>query len=197
VVDTQQLPLFPLNTVLFPGGQLALRIFEARYLDLVSQCGHNGQGFGVCLILEGEEVGAPAVPAAIGCEARIADFSTGADGLLVLSVQGERRFHVERSRIRDNGLIMADVSWYQAPTHQAVAPEHQLLSLLLRRIVERAGAPHDRVEKHCFEDADWVSWRLAEWLPLSWPDRQFLLQESDARARLQKLVELIPEYQTF
>ena len=191
------MPLFPLNTVLFPGGQLSLRIFEARYLDLVSECGHNGQGFGVCLILEGDEVGAPAVPAAIGCEARIADFSTGADGLLVLSVQGERRFHVDRSRVRDNGLIVANVSWYETSTQQAVRPEHQLLALLLRRIVERAGPPHDQVDKGFFDDADWVSWRLAEWLPMTGPDRQYLLQESDPHARLQKLVELIPEYQTF
>ena len=191
------MPLFPLNTVLFPGGHLSLRIFEARYLDLVSECGHNGQGFGICLILEGDEVGAPAVPAAIGCEARIADFSTGADGLLVLSVQGERRFHVDRSRVRDNGLIVANVSWYEAATRQSVRPEHQLLAVLLRRIVERAGPPHDQVDKGRFDDADWVSWRLAEWLPMTGPDRQYLLQESDPHARLQKLVELIPEYQTF
>jgi len=196
-VDTRLLPLFPLNTVLFPGGHLSLRIFEARYLDLVSECGHDGQGFGICLILEGDEVGAPAVPAAIGCEARIADFSTGADGLLVLSVQGERRFHVDRSRVRDNGLIVADVSWYETLGHQSVRPEHQLLALLLRRIVERAGPPHDQVDKERFDDADWVSWRLAEWLPMTSQDRQYLLQESDPHARLQKLVELIPEYQTF
>ena len=191
------MPLFPLNTVLFPGGQLSLRIFEARYLDLVRDCGHSGEGFGVCLILEGDEVGAPAVPAAIGCEARITDFSTGPDGLLLLSVQGDRRFHVERSRVRDNGLIVAEVSWYEARDRQAVQPEHQLLTLLLRRIVERAGPPHDQIEKACFDDADWVSWRLAEWLPLTGLDRQVLLQESDSHARLQKLVELIPEYQTF
>lgn len=191
------LPLFPLNTVLFPGEQLSLRIFEARYLDLVRDCGRSGEGFGVCLILEGDEVGAPALPAAIGCEARITDFSTGPDGLLLLSVQGDRRFHVERSRVRDNGLIIADVSWYEMPDRQAVQPEHQLLALLLRRIVERAGPPHDQIEKACFDDADWVSWRLAEWLPLTGLDRQVLLQESDSHARLQKLVELIPEYQTF
>ncbi len=82
------LPLFPLSTVLFPGGQLTLRIFEARYLDLVRECSRSGDGFGVCTVLEGSEVGSPALPAAVGCEARITDFSTGPDGLLMLSVQG-------------------------------------------------------------------------------------------------------------
>jgi len=196
-MDAVELPLFPLDTVLFPGGQLSLRVFETRYLDLVRECGRSGRGFGICLILAGEEVGAPALPAAIGCEALISDFSTTPEGLLLLSVQGERRFRVERSRVRDNGLLVAEVTWLDAPAAQAVQPEHQLLSLLLRRIVERAGPPHDQVDKACFDDADWLGWRLAEWLPVSSAERQSLLQESDPQARLQRLVELIPEHQSF
>lgn len=194
-MEVEDLALFPLNTVLFPGGQLALRIFEARYLDLVRECSHKGLGFGINLILEGEEVGAPALPAAVGCEARIADFSASPEGLLMLSVQGRRRFRVLRSRVRDNGLIVAEVNWLDSLDGRTVQPEHQLLSLLLRRIVERAGPPHDQVDKACFDDAEWVGWRLAEWLPLSSPQRQSLLQESDPHQRLQQLVELIPDYQ--
>jgi uncharacterized protein len=190
------LPLFPLNTVLFPGGQLSLRIFETRYLDMVRACSRNGQGFGVCLILEGAEVGQPALPAAVGCEARIVDFSTAPDGLLLLSVQGERRFRVRSTRVRDNGLIFAEVDWFDPPTQQTLHPEHQLLALLLRRITERAGAPFDQADKASFDDADWVGWRLAEWLPLSWPDRQSLLVESDPYQRLQRLVEVIPDIQS-
>ena len=68
-MQPNQLPLFPLGTVLFPGGRLSLRIFEPRYLDLIRDCTRSSSGFGVCLILEGSEVGAPAVPAALGCEA--------------------------------------------------------------------------------------------------------------------------------
>ena len=66
---TEPLPLFPLHTVLLPGAPLGLRVFERRYLDLVAECGRNGRGFGICMILEGEEVGAPATPAAFGVEA--------------------------------------------------------------------------------------------------------------------------------
>jgi len=90
------IPLFPLNTVLFPGGLLSLRVFERRYLDLVRDCARNGGGFGVCLILQGREVGEAAVPAAIGTLAHIVDFYTQPDGLLGICVNGGRRFHVGR-----------------------------------------------------------------------------------------------------
>ena len=190
---TDELALFPLNTVLFPGGELTLRIFEARYLDLVRDCSRSGAGFGVCLILAGEEVGKPALPAPIGCEARIVDFSTSPEGLLVLSVQGARRFRIEHSQVRANGLVVAQVAWFDPPAVQSVRPEHQLLAVLLRQILERAGPPHDVVDEQRFDDADWLGWRLAEWLPLSWAERQSLLQECDPHARLQRLVELIPD----
>lgn len=191
-MEAYPLPLFPLNTVLFPGGTLGLRVFEARYLDLVRECTRNGQGFGVCLILAGNEVGAPALPAAVGCEAAIVDFATGVDGLLTLTVEGRRRFHVERSKVRDNGLIMAEVSWLTTPSHR-VPDQYQLLALLLRKILERAGSPHDQFTEANFGDAHWVSWRLAEWLPLSPTQRQALLQESEPDVRLQRLLELIPD----
>ena len=84
---TETLPLFPLHAVLLPGAALQLRVFEPRYLDLVRDCGRNGSTFGVCLILEGREVGEPATPAAFGCEAVIEDFDTGTDGLLALRLR--------------------------------------------------------------------------------------------------------------
>ncbi|MEO7251911.1 MAG: LON peptidase substrate-binding domain-containing protein [Arenimonas sp.] len=192
-MDAAELALFPLNTVLFPGGELTLRIFEARYLDLVRDCSRSGNGFGVCLILAGEEVGKPALPATVGCEARIVDFSTSPEGLLVLSVQGARRFRIEHTQVRANGLVVADVSWFDPPAMQSVRAEHQLLAVLLRQILERAGPPHDRIDELHFDDSDWLGWRLAEWLPLSWAERQSLLQESDPHARLQHIVELIPD----
>jgi uncharacterized protein len=191
-VSSTLLPLFPLGTVLFPGGLLPLRIFEPRYLDLVRDCGRQGSGFGVCLILEGHEVGAPASPAAIGCEARIVDFSSTEDGLLGITVQGGRRFHVAQTRVRDNGLIVADVDWLPDSAAVRIRPEHQLLATLLERILDRAAAGFERAG---LEDAEWVGWRLAEWLPLVMTDRQRLLQEPDPHRRLQRLVEHLPDFQ--
>ena len=103
------LPIFPLNTVLFPGGALSLRIFERRYLDLVRDCARDGAGFGVCLILEGREAGEPALPAAVGTLARIVDFSTTPDGLLGIRALGTQRFRLARSRVRDNGAAHGEV----------------------------------------------------------------------------------------
>lgn len=191
-----ELALFPLDTVLFPGGMLALRIFETRYLDLIRDCGRHDRGFGVCLILDGSEAGVPATPAALGCEARIVDFSSTSDGLLGLSVQGARRFRVERTRVRDNGLVVADVRWLEEAPQSRPRPEHELLAMLLQRVLDRAGDPFDKVDKSCFDDAAWVAWRLAEWLPLENRERQRLLQEDDSHARLQFLVERLPDFQS-
>lgn len=190
-MQPNQLPLFPLGTVLFPGGLLPLRIFEPRYLDLIRDCARRGSGFGVCLVLDGGEDGAPA-PAALGCEARIVDFSTTPDGLLGVVVQGGRRFHVERARVRDNGVIVADIRWRPDPEPERIRPEHELLAILLGRILERSDASFDKAG---LEDAAWVAWRLAEWLPMLMSDRQVLLQEDDPHRRLQRLVERLPDFQ--
>ena len=118
---TTSLPLFPLHGVLVPGAALDLRIFERRYLDMVGECGRNGSGFGICLILEGNEAGTPATPVAFGTEAVIEDFGNTPEGLLSLRVRGRRRFHVLRTRVRDTGLIVADIEW-----RDDVAPSSRL-----------------------------------------------------------------------
>lgn len=187
----ESLALFPLHTVLLPGSALGLRVFEARYLDLIRDCGRNGRGFGVCLILKGEETGAPAAAAAFGTEARIEDFGQGDDGLLTLRVRGTRRFHVERARVRDNGLQVADVRWCEADAPEPVQPEHGLLPVLLDRIIEKTGGEHARADRALYDDAAWVGWRLAELLPLHDSQRQELLQLDDPHARLERLLALV------
>ena len=192
-VSNAELPLFPLNTVLFPGGILPLRIFEPRYLDMVKDCMRNNHGFGVCMIIQGKEVGQNTASAALGCEARIVDFDQTPDGLLAITALGERRFHVEQVKIRSNGLVMGEVSWLAPAQDVALAPEYFVLSQILQRVLDKAEISFDKKQ---LENADWVSWRLAEWLPLSNLERQELLQESDAQLRLQNLLEKIPNFQS-
>ena len=194
-MDTHELPLFPLSTVLFPGGQLSLRIFEPRYLDLVKRCGRSGEGFGVCLILDGREAGEPAIPAALGTEAAIVDFAMTDDGLLGITVEGRRRFHVERTRARDDGLLLGNVSWKAEPAPVPLRDEHALLSVLLARILDKAGIEHGGIGKGPLAEAGYVGWRLAEWLPLSAQERQWLLQVECPHERLQQLVERLPDFQ--
>ncbi|QWF18025.1 LON peptidase substrate-binding domain-containing protein [Lysobacter capsici] len=188
----ESLGLFPLHTVLLPGGSLSLRVFERRYLDLVRECGRVGRGFGVCLIIDGQEVCAPAAAAAFGTEAVIEDFGTGDDGLLTLRVRGARRFHADRVRVRDNGLQVADVRWCEPDPDEVVRPEHSLLVTLLERLFEQAGGEHSKAAHSRFDEASWVGWRLAELLPLTLSQRQMLLQLDDPHARLDQVLALLP-----
>lgn len=192
---TVELPLFPLRTVLFPGGELRLRIFEPRYVDLVRRCTRAQSCFGVSLILDGEEAGSPALPAAIGTSARICDFYTLPDGMLGITVSGEQRYHVASSRARDDGLILAGVDFIDDPPTQPLRAEHGLLSQLLDRVLGRIGGEHDRFERCRLDDADWVGWRLAEVLPLENRERQELLQTGDAHRRLDRIAEWLPRFQ--
>ncbi|MFT4178834.1 MAG: LON peptidase substrate-binding domain-containing protein [Thermomonas sp.] len=194
---TENLPLFPLHTVLVPGGALELRIFERRYLDMLRDCGRDGAGFGVCLILAGQDAGAPALPAAFGTEAVIEDFDAAPDGLLLLRVRGRRRFHVLHTRVRDNGLLIGEVAFLEDLPETPGAslrlrPEHALLAELLRRILEQVGGGIDP-DPALFEDAPWVGWRLAELLPMEDAQRQALLQIDDPHKRLQHLLEGVAE----
>ncbi|WP_386341074.1 LON peptidase substrate-binding domain-containing protein [Xanthomonas citri pv. citri] len=190
--ETSTLPLFPLHSVLLPGAAMGLRVFERRYLDLVRECGRNGTSFGVCLILEGNEVGVPATPAAFGTEVRIEDFDVGADGVLVLRLRGTRRFHVQRSRIRDNGLVVGQVSWCEPDSDDELRPEHSLLATVLERMLEQVGGEFASVGPGLLDQAAWVGWRLAELLPLTEQQRLSLLQQDDPHRRLDQLLAWMP-----
>lgn len=192
-MESVDIPLFPLNTVLFPGGPLSLRIFERRYLDLVRDCARNGSGFGVCLILQGRETGEPAVPAAVGTFARIVDFYTLEDGLLGIRASGGTRFRVERSRVRDNGLAHGEVQFWPDEQVVAVPPEHGLLATILERLLDKMKSPFERAS---LDDASWVGFRLAEALPLENRERQHLLQMTDPLERLGQITQYLPRFQS-
>jgi hypothetical protein len=127
-----RLPLFPLDTVLFPGCVLDLQLFEARYLDMVSRCLKAGHGFGVVHILAGGEVGAaPASFSQIGCEALIRDWQQLPNGLLGIRVEGGRRFDVQSSEVLRDQLTVAEVAWRSEPDPQPLAEQHADLIMLL------------------------------------------------------------------
>ena len=106
---SEELPLFPLKTVLFPGGLLPLRIFEQRYMEMAKACLRDGAPFGVCLIREGREVGSPAVPEDVGCIARIADCDMEELGILKVTAEGLERFRIVSTEVARSGLIVGEV----------------------------------------------------------------------------------------
>jgi Lon protease-like protein len=190
-----ELPLFPLATVLYPGAPLSLRIFEPRYLDMVRDCARQGTGFGVCLILDGFEVGDPALPAAVGTVATITDFHTTEEGLLGIVARGGARFRVERTRVRADGLLRGEVQLWPDEPPLEVPPEFGLLQTILERLVETLG-PHWRdAPRSAYDDASWLGFRMAELLPLTNSERQRLLELADPVQRLAELRDILPRFQ--
>jgi Lon protease-like protein len=188
--ELADLALFPLQTVLFPGGRLPLRIFEQRYMDMAKVCLRDGAPFGVCLIQEGGEVGAPAVPVAVGCLARIAAWDMPQLGVLQVQARGERRFRIRERHVQADGLARARVALLDEEADAPLEPDADLCARVLRKAVESGGEA--LVEPPLrYASAAWVSARLAELLPLSLAAKQRLLEMDDARDRVEILRRLI------
>jgi len=194
-VTSSEIPLFPLRTVLLPGGFLPLQIFEPRYLDLVRECSRSDSGFGVCLILHGSEAGIPPQHAGIGTLARIRDFNTLPNGLLGIVTRGEERFRVLRTRVRDNGLLIGNVEWLLEPAPKPVPGQYHVLVQVLERLLEKVGGNYPGWHRGLLDDAGWVGYRLTELLPLDSLEKQSLLGLEDAELRLQRLLERLPDFQ--
>lgn len=180
------LPLFPLNTVLFPGGPLPLRIFEPRYLDMISRCLKDDTGIGVCLIREGSEVGAAAMTYDIGTLSRITYWHRRPDGLLGVTVRGEQRFRILRRQVAPDQLIVAEVELLPEVAATALPPDYAPMARLLERIMTQLDAPFTTLPRH-YDEADWVLGRLVELLPLDLAQKQYLLQLDDTGQRLERL----------
>jgi Lon protease-like protein len=192
-MSTAEIALFPLNTVLFPGGPLPLRIFETRYTDMVRRCMREQSAFGVVLIRAGvatAETGETGSTAEIGTSARIVDFYQLPDRLLGITCLGERRFRVISRRRQPDGLNLATVEWLPEEPKVEVPGEHQHLAELLRKVLPELGEIYQSVPKH-FDDASWVGSRLVEILPISLGDKQVCLEMDDPLQRLARLSPLI------
>ena len=188
------LPLFPLKTVLFPGGVLPLKVFEQRYIEMTKACLRDERPFGVCLITRGDEVargdGTPPDFAKIGTLARIRDFDMPQMGILHVSTEGGGRFEVRRHQADAAGMIVADVAGIvDEPSHPLAgtyAPLGRLLALIAARL-----APGNFPAQTRYEDASWVGYRLAEILPLPLSIKQSMLEVSDANVRLAALKQFL------
>ena len=189
------LPLFPLNTLLFPGCVLDLQIFEPRYLAMLSACLKQGSGFGVVGILDGQEVGQAARFADLGCEALVRDWQQLPNGLLGVRVEGGRRFRVEQSEVQANQLIQAEVSWLSEEQEQPLLAEQMDLLGLLNILAEHPrmaglGLGGDLAGQQA------LSYQLAYLLPLALAEKLELLGLSDPCARLERIETLLRRLQS-
>ena len=185
------IPLFPLQSVLFPGGRLPMRIFEQRYMDMAKVCLKESSSFGICLIARGEEVARAgrkaAEPHVIGTLAHIADWDMQQLGVLNIIAQGSERFRLLRHWTEDSGLLRGEIELIAAPAVLPVPAPYARLVPLLRAIVEEmaAGAPNAPATPHRFFDAGWLGMRYAEVLPMPTAARQKLLEIEDSIDRLE------------
>ena len=186
----RELALFPLNTVLFPGGPLPLRIFETRYLDMIRRCMREGTGFGVVLIARGREAQGSPKFVATGTEAGIVDFSRLDGGLLGITCVGRERFRIVDSWQQPDRLNVGRVEDVPAAPELPVPGEFEFLVEALKKILPELGDFYAGVPRR-FGDAAWVGYRLAELLPLDTADKQTLLELQDPLARLRALAPLI------
>jgi Lon protease-like protein len=182
--------LFPLSTVLFPGGLLPLRIFETRYVDMVGRCMRRDEAFGVVLSKDGSETNSSVETAAVGTTARIVDFQTLEGGLLGLLCRGESRFRIAQRTRQSDGLNLASVEWMADVPVAALLPQYQPLVGLLRDALSRMDNLGRFIEPD-YDSASWVSYRLADLMPLPVTVQQRLLEIDDPNERLSLLAPLL------
>lgn len=185
----EDLAVFPLHSVLFPGGRLPLKLFEQRYLEMAKTCLKENAPFGVCLIREGAEVGAPAMPHDVGTLARIASWDMPQLGVLHIVALGERRFRIRSRRLEANGLARAAVELLEEESDGPIPPDAARCAKLLERVIEQHPGLLER--PHRLDSCAWVSARLAEVLPLPLESKQALLELDDGAARLERLNALV------
>jgi Lon protease-like protein len=205
------IPLFPLHAVLFPDGVLPLRIFEARYMDMVRDCMQRDAPFGVCLIAGGSEVGAPARTEEVGCLARIVAWDMEQLGLLHIRTLGGQRFRVRSTRAQTDQLLVADIDLIDPDVDCALDPEHEPCAALLVRVIDdvraqlaekrRIGLAEGDVlgslpfeEPFRFDSSVWVGNRLCEILPVPLKAKQKLMELDDAHTRLQIITQYLRQH---
>lgn len=183
------LPLFPLRTVLFPDGPLPLRVFEPRYLDMVSRCLKEDSEFGVVLLVGGSEVGEVGT-VSVGTRARIQDWYQGSDGILGITAVGGERFALTGMSRQADGLYLGQAESLEREPGYALPDEYRAMASLLEVIINDLGKLYENLDKD-YDDATWVGCRFAEILPISLEEKQECLEMNDALARLRYVRPLL------
>lgn len=184
-----RIPLFPLNTVLFPGGPLPLRIFETRYIDMISERLQKDAPFGVLLIREGNETGT-ASTYDVGTLARIIDWYQGSDGLLGVTAVGERRFRLRSAERQPDGLNIGEVELLPDESPLPLDDSFSGLAEILQGVLDDLGRLYESMERR-YDDAGWVTYRFVEILPLELEQKQYCLESADPEERLKLVLQLL------
>ena len=178
-----------MRAVLYPGGPLPLRIFEQRYLDMISRCLKADSPFGVLLIRDGSETG-PARTYDIGTLAMITDWYQGSDGLLGVTATGTDRFRRISEWRQDDGLLIGEVELLAPQPACPLPPVYQPLAQILAGVIDDLGRLYENLDKQ-YDDAGWVSYRFAEILPISPEEKQACLETDDPLERIEAIRQVL------
>jgi Lon protease-like protein len=199
--SSRKIPLFPLGTVLFPDGVIALKIFEVRYLDMMKQCLRDKTEFGVISIindLNSDDESPSAAFSNIGTLAQIEDFDPVQPALYITKSFGTQRFKLISSAQESNGLWIGEIEPLENDPITPIPEEHQKVVELLDEIISviqsedlLGEAPFKKPFK--VNDCGWVSNRLAELLPISLAQKNHLLAQTNPRIRLDLILEIIED----
>jgi len=184
-----ELPLFPLSTIVMPGGLLPLRLFERRYLDMVTSCFRDGSGFGVCLLKSGHDTDGNSEPFPRGTTVSIIDFDQGADGLLHITAQGDQEFELRNHWQQEDGLFMGEVDLIPVAPKTQMNAEAEVLAGKLELILSYMEPSIHYTEKQ-LDNADWVCHRLLELLPLDPPSKMEIIALPNNAERLNALASM-------
>ena len=187
-MSEQRVPIFPLRTILFPGSKLPLRIFEPRYLDMVSRCMRSNGEFGIVLSRKVTQPGMLETYAT-GTLATIIDWNQGDDGLLGITTLGTNKFELLSMTKQEDELNIGEIKIIEKEEDFKAPPNFDNMISLLESILEDIDL-YDEREKF-FESASWVSFRFAEILPLKINDKQKCLEFDDPILRLNFLEPLL------
>lgn len=172
-----------MNTVLFPSGPLPLRIFETRYVDMVSDRMREDAPFGVVLIRDGNETG-PAQTYDVGTLARITDFYQGSDGLLGVTAIGGQRFRILSRDRQADGLNVGEIELLPDEPSVPMPAEYQPLAGILDGVLDDLGRLYEDLDRR-LDDSAWVSNRFMEILPIELGQKQACLEAADPVAHLE------------
>jgi len=202
MAQSDWLPLFPLNTILFPAGVLPLRVFETRYIDMVRDCMKTNTPFGVVAIRAGQEVGAAAEPHAVGTLANITQWDMPEFGVLLIQTRGGERFRILESRVSPGKRLEARIAMIAADPPMTDDDALPVCANVLRVVIEDlqrralATQANESISPELInpfpdpiqlDDVTWVANRWCEILPIDLEEKQQLLEMSDPVQRLQQV----------
>lgn len=194
----ETIPLFPLSSVLLPGGRMPLQIFEPRYLDLVSDCMKHDSGFGVVLLREGREVVQhDAVPldtrlSPLGTYAKIVDWDALSNGMLGVTIEGQKKFRLLSSVVEANHLHIGEVEWLEDEPRVSLPEDGPELKGLLQQLTDHPHTAKLHISPD-IDDASILGCVLTQLLPIDEAIKFELLVEQDPLLRLEQIMKLLDD----